>query len=53
MFIKETDKRGRTYIIEGHQEKGNVFNISRFICEVQAQETEDKTNELADMLLTL
>lgn len=51
-FVKETDPSGKTYIIEGTIEPGNVFSIKRFICEVQEQETEQKTQELADMLLS-
>lgn len=39
-FVKETDPSGKTYIIEGTIEPGNVFSIKRFICEVQEQETE-------------
>ena len=50
-FVKETDPSGETYIIEGTILPGNVFSIKRFICEVQEQETEQKTQELADMLL--
>lgn len=52
MFVKETDPSGKTYIIEGTIEPGNVFSIKRFICEVQEQETEQETQELADMLLS-
>lgn len=51
-FIKETDNRGRTYIIEGSVKPKNVFSIKRFICEVQEQETEKETQELADMILS-
>ena len=50
-FVKETAPSGKTYIIEGTILPGNVFSIKRFICEVQEQETEQKTQELADMLL--
>ena len=50
-FVKETDPSGKTYIIEGTILPGNVFSIKRFICEVQEQETEQKTQELAAMLL--
>lgn len=50
-FVKETDPSGKTYIIEGLILPGNVFSIKRFICEVQDQETDQKTQELADMLL--
>ena len=49
-FVKETDKRG-TYIIEGEETAKGVFSIKRFICEVQEQETERETQEVADMLL--
>ena len=37
-FVKETDRKG-TYIIEGSFD-GTFFNIKRFICQVQEQETE-------------
>lgn len=50
-FVKETDSSGKTYIIEGTILPGNVFSIKRFICEVQEQETEQETQEVADMLL--
>lgn len=50
-FVKETDPSGKTYIIEGTILPGNVFSIKRFICEVQEQETEQETLEVADMLL--
>lgn len=48
-FVKETDRKG-TYIIEGSFD-GAFFNIKRFICKVQEQETEQETQEIADMLL--
>jgi len=48
-FVKETDRKG-TYIIEGSFD-GTFFNIKRFICQVQEQETEQETQEVADMLL--
>lgn len=51
-FVKETDPSGKTYIIEGTILSGNVFSIKRFICEVQEQETEQETQEVADMLLS-
>lgn len=52
IFIKEgPDKRGRTHIIEGEPKPGNVFSVKRFICEVQQQETEEETQQVADMLL--
>lgn len=50
-FVKETDDKGRTYIVEGVKKPGNVFSITRFICEVQEQETEKETQELADFIL--
>lgn len=50
-FVKETDPSGRTYIIEGTLQVNNVFSIKRFICEIQEQETEQETQELADWLL--
>ena len=49
-FIKETDRKG-TYIIEGAVKPKNVFSIKRFICQVQEQETEKETQEVADMLI--
>ncbi len=51
-FVKETDSRGKTYIIEGEEKSGNVFSIKRFICQVQQQETEEETQQVADMLLS-
>lgn len=51
-FIKEgPDKKGKTYIIEGIEKDGHAFSVRRLICEVQQQETEDKTQEVADLLL--
>lgn len=50
-FVKETDRRGKTYIIEGTTQFDNVFSIKRFVCEVQEQETEQETQKLADWLL--
>ncbi len=50
-FVKETDPSGKTYIIEGTLLPGNEFSIKRFICEVHEQETDQETQELADMLL--
>lgn len=50
-YVKETDNKGRTYIIEGEEKPGKVFSISRFICEVQKQETDKETQEVADLLL--
>lgn len=49
-FVKETDRKG-TYIIEGSSD-GRFFNIKRFICQVQKQETEKETQELADFILS-
>ncbi|MFK2716278.1 hypothetical protein ACIXUF_11980 [Bacteroides fragilis] len=49
-FVKETDRKG-TYIIEGSFD-GTFFNIKRFICQVQEQETEKETQELADFILS-
>jgi hypothetical protein len=51
IFVKETDGRGKTYIIEGVEKPNNGFSIKRFVCEVQEQETEKETQELADMIL--
>lgn len=51
-FVKEgPDKKGKTYIIEGEEKGGHVFSIKRFICEVQKQETEKETQEVADLLI--
>ena len=49
-IIKEKDRKG-TYIIEGEVQPKNVFSIKRFICQVQEQETEKETQEVADMLI--
>ena len=49
-FVKETDRKG-TYIIVGSSD-GRVFNTKRFICQVQKQETEKETQELADFILS-
>lgn len=55
IFVKEgPDKRGRTYIIEGEELQNGShlqFNIKRFICEVQKQESEEETQKLADFIL--
>ena len=52
IFIKEgPDKRGRTHIIEGVDKGNNILSIKRFICEVQKQETEKETQEVADLLV--
>lgn len=50
-FIKDTDNKGRTYIIEGEKQPKQVFSIKRFICEINKQETEEETQEVADMVL--
>lgn len=50
-FIKETDNRGRTYIVEGTKCPKKVFKVNRFICQVQDQETEKETQELADLII--
>ena len=50
IFIRETDKKG-TSIIEGEAKANNVFSVKRFICDIQRQETEKETQEVADMLL--
>jgi len=51
-FVKEgPDKKGKTYIIEGEEKTPGVFSVKRFICEVQKQETEKETAEVADLLL--
>ncbi|MBU9020606.1 hypothetical protein KTG24_22790 [Bacteroides fragilis] len=49
-FVKTTDRKG-TYIIESSSD-GQFFNIKRFICQVQKQETEKETQELADFILS-
>ncbi|WP_202703137.1 hypothetical protein [Flavobacterium sp. UGB4466] len=49
-FVKVTDRKG-TDIIEGEVKSGNVFSILRFICQVQEQETEKETQEVADMII--
>ena len=46
-FVKETDSK----IIEGSFD-GTFFNIKRFICQVQKQETEKETQKLADFILS-
>ncbi len=52
IFIKEgPDKKGKTHIIEGEDKGNNVFSIKRFICEVQNQQTEEQTQEVADLLV--
>ena len=49
-FVKETDRKV-SFIIEGSYD-GTFFNIKRFICQVQKQETEKETQELADFILS-
>ncbi len=52
-FVKEgPDRKGRTYIIEGEEKSNNVFSVKRFICEVQQQNSEAETQEIADLLLS-
>lgn len=51
IFVKETDPSGRTYIIEGLIKSNNVLSIKRFVCEIQEQDTDQETQELADWLL--
>ncbi|OPC36185.1 hypothetical protein [Elizabethkingia miricola] len=50
-FIIEKDNRGRYEIIEGWVKPGNVFSIKHFICQVQQQETDKETKELAELIL--
>lgn len=50
-FIKETDNKGKTYIIGGEKKQDNVFSVNRFICEIQKQETEEETQQVADLVL--
>lgn len=50
-YIKETDNKGRTYIIEGEKQPKYVFSVKRFICQVQDQETPEETQELADFII--
>lgn len=50
-FVKETDNRGRTFIIEGEKKAKGTFSITRFICQVQEQETEQETQQVADLIL--
>lgn len=50
-FIKETDNKGKTYIIEGEKKPNSVFSVERFICEIQKQETEEETQQIADLVL--
>lgn len=51
IFVKESDRKG-TYIIEGTDNGKGIFSIKRFICQIQQQETEKETQEIADMLLS-
>ncbi len=50
-IIEGPDKKGRTYIIEGEKKPNMVFSVNRFMCEVQKQETEKETREVAEMIL--
>ncbi len=50
MFIKQSDDR-HTYIIEGELKENNVFAVSRFICEIQQQQTPEETQAVADLVL--
>ncbi|MCT3671970.1 hypothetical protein HZP71_02360 [Elizabethkingia anophelis] len=50
-FVKETDNKGRTYIIEGWIKPGNIFSIKCFVCQVQERETEKETEDLADFII--
>ena len=50
-FIKEIDNKGKTYIIQGAFKPGKIFSVTRFICEIQKQETEEETQEVADLVL--
>lgn len=49
-YVKQSDKRG-TYIIEGERKNGNTFVIKRFICTVHRGQTEEETEDVADMLV--
>ena len=49
-YVKETDDNG-TYIIEGERKAGKIFTINRFICTVHPGQTEEETEEVADMLV--
>jgi len=50
-FVKETDNRGRTFIIEGEEKANSAFSVKRFICQIQEQETEEETQQVADLIL--
>lgn len=52
-FVKEgPDKKGRTFIIEVKEDKATMTRyVQRFICEVGNQETEEQTQEVADLLV--
>lgn len=50
-YVKEKNKRGQWEIFEGEVKPGNVFSISRYICQVGEQETEKKTEELAEFII--
>ncbi len=49
-FKKLSDKR-KTCIVQGEVGPGQFFSVTRFICEVTQQETEEETQAVADMLL--
>lgn len=52
IFVKEgSGKKGLIDIIEGYDKGGQVLSIKRFICQVQRQETEKETNQVADLLV--
>ena len=50
-FIKETDRKG-TSIFEVDENKETMTrHIVRFICDVGKQETEQQTQEVADLII--
>ena len=51
-FVKQRDKKG-IYIIEGIENKENVFSITRIICLIQQQESEIEEEKLADVIVDL
>lgn len=50
-YIKEKNRKGQWEIFEGDIKPGNVFSITRYICQVGPQETEKKTEELANFIV--
>lgn len=51
-IIDGPDKRGRVHIIEGEKRHAtSEFNVKRFVCEVQTQETEKETQALAEQIV--